>query len=112
MAWHGVRVNDQGKVTELVLPRNGIQGALIPVIGLLNTLARLERLDLGSNELSGTIPSEIGNLTLLEELILSHNELSGNIPSEIGNLTLLEELDLSHNELGGSVPLEIGQLKT
>ena len=111
MAWHGVRVNDQGKVTELVLPSNGLKGALIPVIGLLNTLARLERLDLGSNELSGNIPSEIGNLTLLYKLILSHNELSGNIPSEIGNLTLLEELDLSHNELGGSVPLEIGQLK-
>lgn len=40
-------------------------------------------MDLGYNELSGAIPSEIGLLSMLKKLWLENNELSG-IPSEIG----------------------------
>ena len=51
-------------------------------------------LSLGGNELTGSIPPELGNLTNLIELILRENQLSGNIPSEIGSLTNLIFLDL------------------
>ena len=47
-------------------------------------------LDLGHNGLTGSIPSEIGNLTNLIFLNLYSNELIGSIPTEIGNLTNLE----------------------
>lgn len=62
------------------------------------------------NNLSGTIPKEIGNLNHLAQLSLSFNKLTGNIPKEIGNLTDLQHLGLGWNNLTGSIPPEIGQL--
>ena len=67
-------------------------------------------LDLGENQLSGTISTEIGKLTNLTELYLNGNELSGAIPAEIGQITILNSLDLSDNELSGAIPAEIGQI--
>ena len=67
-------------------------------------------LDLGSNQLTGEIPPEIGKLTNLTGLLLYDNELTGVIPSEIGNLTNLIYLMLSSNEFSDSIPPEIGNL--
>jgi hypothetical protein len=64
-------------------------------------------LDLGSNQLTGEIPAEIGKLTNLIYLMLSSNELSGSIPPEIGNLANLQGLNLHSNQLSGLIPDEI-----
>ena len=45
-------------------------------------------LNLGGNELTGSIPSEIGNLTNLTRLILSGNQLTGEIPESICDLNI------------------------
>ena len=37
-------------------------------------------------------------------LYLDYNDLTGSIPSEIGNLTNLIHLDLNYNQLTGSIP--------
>lgn len=63
----------------------------------LNGEGCLSSLDLGTNNLQGTLPSEIGNLLDLTLLNLSFNQLSGNIPNEIGNLSNLLLLILSNN---------------
>ena len=63
-----------------------------------------------SNNLSGSIPAELGNLTNLAGLALENNSLSGNIPSELGNLTNLNNLTLDNNSLTGSIPAELGNL--
>jgi len=65
---------------------------------------------LGRNQLSGSIPASIGNLTSLTRLNLASNQLSGSIPSIIGNLASLTHLNLSCNDLAGPIPLEIGKL--
>ena len=59
---------------------------------------------LEDNQLTGEIPSEIGNLTNLYELLLGGNDLTGEIPSEIGNLTNLGRLWLSSNQFTGEIP--------
>jgi Leucine-rich repeat (LRR) protein len=42
--------------------------------------------------LSGTIPSDIGNLPNLIEIWFNENQLTGSIPSNIGRLRLLQQL--------------------
>ena len=65
--WYGVRVD----------PRTG----------------RVTSISLSGNNLNGSIPVEIGDLTALKELGLYNNSaLTGGIPSSIGDLTALEEL--------------------
>ncbi|MBT5722193.1 MAG: hypothetical protein HOI72_08405, partial [Candidatus Marinimicrobia bacterium] len=62
------------------------------------------------NQLTGEIPSEIGDLINLTILNLSGNQLTGGIPKEIGDLTNLNELDLSNNQLTGYIPSQLGNL--
>jgi Leucine-rich repeat (LRR) protein len=67
-------------------------------------------LNLGNNHLTGTIPSEIGQLKSLVVLNLRFNSLSGNIPQELCNLTNLRVVDLSHNHLTCSIPSALDNL--
>ena len=53
--------------------------------------------------MSGEIPPELGGLTNLKVLWLDENELSGEIPSELGNLDL-RVLSLAGNRLTGCIP--------
>ena len=87
--WSGVETDGQGRVTKLVL---------------------------FSNDLTGPIPPELGNLTSLEELRLEGNDLTGPIPPGFGNLTSLTGLYLSGNSgMAGILPTELtglGRLET
>ena len=74
--------------------------------GLVAEDNRVVRLDLGGNNLTGTLPPEIGDLTELRGLFVWGNALTGNIPPEIGNLSKLDTLGLSVNQFTGAVPEE------
>ena len=65
---------------------------------------------LGSNALSGPIPSQLGDLEQLALPHLRRNRLTGPIPPELGQLANLRELGLEANVLIGPVPPELGQL--
>ncbi|TYJ28588.1 hypothetical protein E1A91_A06G010200v1 [Gossypium mustelinum] len=75
-----------------------------------NRLVHLEVLDLRSCNISGSIPSSLGNSSRLSSLYLSNNNLAGSIPSVLGELKNLKSLDLSINSLTGSIPLSFGSL--
>ena len=105
--WYGVTTDESGRVIELVLWFNNLRGTVPPELGNLTALTELR---LNSNQLSGSIPSELGNLTALTSLNLSGNQLSGTIPPELGHLSALTSLSLSGNQLSGTVPPELGNL--
>ncbi|XP_074574547.1 uncharacterized protein LOC141830995 [Curcuma longa] len=72
--------------------------------------ARVSSIDLSNNNLFGTIPRELTNLSGLHFLNLSLNHFSGNIPDNIGLMSQLESLDLSNNQLSGGIPPGISAL--
>ena len=104
--WRGVTTSNS-RVTRLRLNRNNLSGTIPTELG---NLTNLERLDLEENQLSGTIPTDLGNLTNLEQLWLHKNQLSGTIPTELGNLVLRQSLSLYRNSLSGTIPAELGNL--
>ena len=65
--WQGVTTDDDGSVTQIRL---------------------------GDNNLVGSIPSDLGDLSNLEILALEVNQISGVIPGELGNLSNLTVLDM------------------
>jgi Leucine-rich repeat (LRR) protein len=97
------------------------------------------KLHLENNDLIGSIPSELGNLSYLEELYMDNisegdktsgsplghqeelciggggempgwNQLSGSIPPGLGNLRNLEKLSIANNQLSGGIPPQLGNL--
>lgn len=103
--WYGVKTDSDGRVVEVSLWLNKLNGELPSDLG---NLAALERLSLPLNSLSGDIPSELGMLSNLKELILIGNRLSGEIPVELGGLTNLEKLYLSvGNQFTGCIPSDL-----
>ncbi|WP_224994345.1 DUF6443 domain-containing protein [Cesiribacter sp. SM1] len=106
--WHGITV-ENGDVSGIDLGRNNLQGSIPAAIA---DLASLKNLYLHSNKLSGSIPFEIERLDLLVNLYLHSNGLSGTIPQELGNLQSLEILHLSLNAFSGSIPAALGNIKT
>ena len=91
--WFGVEVQDDGRVRSLFFNRN--------------------------NNLHGTLPAELANLTQLRDLFIKSNPrssrsrpgLHGEIPEGLGNLSGLWELDLAGNSLSGEIPGTLGNLR-
>ncbi|CAJ2668936.1 unnamed protein product [Trifolium pratense] len=86
----------------LIVSHNSLIGEISPSICNLKSLVHL---DLSFNNLSGNIPSCLGNFSQsLDTLMLKGNKLSGLIPQTymIGNSLL--QIDLSNNNLQGQLP--------
>ncbi|MCY4577435.1 MAG: DVUA0089 family protein [Chloroflexi bacterium] len=105
--WYGVETDGDGRVIELSLSWNDLSGEIPSELGNLSSLTGLY---LYNNDLSGEIPPELGSLTSLTELSLSRNGLNGEIPPELGSLSNLTGLSLSRNGLSGEIPSELGSL--
>lgn len=79
----------------------------------LGKISTLEVLALGNSFLSGSIPTELGLLSLLQRLDLNTNApLTGPIPTQLGALTALEFLNLATNKFAGAIPTALGNIKT
>ncbi|KAM3294069.1 hypothetical protein ACQJBY_037151 [Aegilops geniculata] len=91
------------KLTELALAGNNISGE----VPALDSLIKLEMLDLRDNELDGELPDMP---TALVTVLLSKNSFKGEIPEKFGQLKRLQHLDLSFNFLEGSPPEELFDL--
>ncbi|MGE5342021.1 MAG: fibronectin type III domain-containing protein [Candidatus Omnitrophota bacterium] len=106
--WKGVQCNlYNNKVLNINLEQNNLTGTLPPELG---NLSNLENLWLNSNQLAGPIPPELGSLSKLQWVNLDFNQLTGSIPPELGNLSELQGLHLDSNQLTGTIPQELGNL--
>ena len=52
---------------------------------------------------------EFGNLQKLHELDLAHNELTGSVPHNIFNMSALQNIDFGENKLSGTLPSDLGR---
>ena len=105
--WHGVINDADGRVSELLLGRNELTGKIPTELGNLSSLTQLL---LSRNQLTGEIPTALGDLSNLTHLLLDSNQLNGEIPAELGDLSNLQFLLLSSNQLTGEIPAELGNL--
>eukprot|EP00526_Cylindrotheca_closterium_P029314 CAMPEP_0113653814 /NCGR_PEP_ID=MMETSP0017_2-20120614/28799_1 /TAXON_ID=2856 /ORGANISM="Cylindrotheca closterium" /LENGTH=747 /DNA_ID=CAMNT_0000566871 /DNA_START=47 /DNA_END=2290 /DNA_ORIENTATION=+ /assembly_acc=CAM_ASM_000147 len=104
----GVSCNSELLVDSLLIPSNNLQGS-IP--GEVRQLSELKFISLKHNEIAGELPSSLQQLTLLEYLDLKFNQVKGSIPDYIGQLPHLQVLGLSHNKLVGSLPASLSSLR-
>ena len=105
--WYGVTTDDDGRVTQLLLRENNLNG---PIPAAVGNLTGLVRLDFQGNQLSESIPGSLGNLANLEQLRLYDNQLSGSVPTWLGNLSNLQWLILHTNGFTDGIPAELGRL--
>ncbi|MCF8359092.1 MAG: T9SS type A sorting domain-containing protein [Prolixibacteraceae bacterium] len=104
--WYGVTVRG-GRVTKIWMERNNVTGQLPTEIG---DLTALDSLNLGNNDINFTLPVELWNLTEMQVLYLYNNSFSDTMPAQIGYLTKIKKLSLAGNELSGDIPPQIGLL--
>ncbi|XP_048326784.2 MDIS1-interacting receptor like kinase 2 [Ziziphus jujuba] len=97
--WYGITCNRAGNITQINLPSRGINGTLQNFD--FSSFPNLLRLDLNENNVTGTIPINIGLMSNLQFLDLSTNSLHGSLPLSLANLTKVYELDISRNQIKG-----------
>jgi hypothetical protein len=106
--WSGITCT-RDHVSHISLLYNQLTGTLPPELG---DLSRLRVVELWVNQLRGPIPAELGNLSELISLDLSSNQLADPLPVQLGNLAKLRNLSLAHNQIGGAIPAILGEMKS
>ncbi|KAK2380043.1 receptor protein kinase TMK1 [Trifolium repens] len=87
-----------------VLWLNDQQGSgMTGSIDVIASMTFLRVVWLHGNKFTGTIPSNIGNITSLQDLNLNGNQLVGLIPNSLANMEL-KALDLNNNMFMGPIP--------
>lgn len=106
---------DKDNLSYVGLGGLGMSGEIPSFFGEGNVAVSLNVLALDDNNLTGSIPSSLGNAFQLDSLNLSNNQLSGELPSNFANvgritsdLSLISAILISGNpDLTGPIPLEL-----
>ncbi|MEL6533819.1 MAG: FG-GAP-like repeat-containing protein, partial [Bacteroidota bacterium] len=93
--WYGVTVLN-GRVTRVELGNNNLTGSLPDTLAYFTGL---EYLDLSDNNISGGISEGIGANESLNTLLLRNNQINGPLPDTIAALPNLSLLDVGGNEI-------------
>ncbi|XP_020102788.1 protein STRUBBELIG-RECEPTOR FAMILY 3-like isoform X3 [Ananas comosus] len=105
-AWQGVQCTDS-HVTAIDLSNNHI-GGTVPE----NLPRTMRKFYLSANQLTGSIPSSLSELTLISDMSLSGNLLTGELPDAFQMLSGLVNLDISSNNLHGQLPSSMEKLSS
>ncbi|KAH9714616.1 protein kinase domain-containing protein [Citrus sinensis] len=103
--WTGVACDVHShRVTVLNISSLNLTGTIPSQLG---NLSSLQSLNLSFNRLSSSIPSAIFTIYTLQNVSLRKNQLTGTFPSFIFNKSSLQHLDFSFNTLSGEIPANI-----
>ncbi len=109
-SWYGITCNgfspDASRVSKLGLSNNNLSGTLPLDIG---EMSNMRVLDLSNNHISGSLPTSFLGIGLTG-LDLSNNQMNGEIPPEIWRFAMMANLDLSNNQFSGPIPSGIGSI--
>lgn len=95
--WNHVNCNQENKVTRIQIGHQNLEGTLPPN---LSPLTSLERLEVQWNKLSGPFPS-LNGLSSLQVVMLSNNNFT-KLPSDLfDGLSSLQSIDLDNNPFEG-----------
>eukprot|EP00735_Rhodelphis_limneticus_P009520 TRINITY_DN2789_c0_g2::TRINITY_DN2789_c0_g2_i1::g.27606::m.27606 TRINITY_DN2789_c0_g2::TRINITY_DN2789_c0_g2_i1::g.27606 ORF type:complete len:596 (-),score=132.76,sp/C0LGQ5/GSO1_ARATH/30.11/3e-28,sp/C0LGQ5/GSO1_ARATH/28.72/2e-20,sp/C0LGQ5/GSO1_ARATH/28.48/3e-18,sp/C0LGQ5/GSO1_ARATH/26.23/1e-17,sp/C0LGQ5/GSO1_ARATH/26.06/2e-14,sp/C0LGQ5/GSO1_ARATH/34.10/5e-14,sp/C0LGQ5/GSO1_ARATH/24.45/2e-13,sp/C0LGQ5/GSO1_ARATH/24.01/6e-13,sp/C0LGQ5/GSO1_ARATH/23.84/6e-13,sp/C0LGQ5/GSO1_ARATH/29.10/4e-11,LRR_4/P len=106
--WHGVVCFMPDKISAISLVRNNLGGTIPEEISQLTSITLL---NLFENNITGTIPAAaLSKLPYLQFVSLQNNNLSGTISAEFGDFPNLISLSVSDNQLEGTIPRELAKL--
>ncbi|CAB9524411.1 Leucine rich repeat N-terminal domain [Seminavis robusta] len=102
--------NERGEIKALAFENaNNLDGSIPPEISLLGHSLQLV-IFRQHKELTGVIPTEIGQLTKLTKLTISATSIVGTLPTKFGTLQSLETLQIHLNKIDGKIPSEVGKV--
>jgi hypothetical protein len=104
--------DDNFSYKSLDLDLNGLSGTIPTELVLLsNSLSRIDLSSRGGTGavLTGSIPAELGFLSLLQSVNLSGNQLQGSLPVGVGKWNRILSLNVNGNILSGTLPFSIVQ---
>jgi Leucine-rich repeat (LRR) protein len=95
------------EIQSFIAYENQLTGPLPSSIGQLRNLVKLQ---LHKNAFASTLPNELFSDTTLQELRLDKNMLEGTVSTLLGDLVNLVDLRIGENLFTGSLPAEIAKL--
>lgn len=105
--WYGVECTESGSLKMIHLLSNNLYGTLPSELAILRTLQFVRIID---NFLTGSIPQELGSLHSIIDIELNNNLLSEGIPASLFENRRLQRLNLGNNALSGTIPTSIGHM--
>ena len=113
--WHGITCTpiDFGDgsgalmaVTSMNLQQQNISGTLPPDLGLLTSM---ENFEIYENDLYGTIPDSFNKWTNLTTFYVFHNKITGTVPFSVGQWSKLQQVSFAFNRMTGTLPSSIAR---
>jgi hypothetical protein len=96
------------QLKKINLPSNQLTGS-IPLAFFSAWSDTLEDFGVGFNNITGTLPSEIGLWSNIVSFDVGNNDMKGSLPTTIGLLSNLGQMLLNGNRFTGTIPTEVAK---